>query len=84
MELKLTSGDGSVLILKGNNPVEFILDISLQTGEVEGLAEISDELWEAYKYVTEAECQLNIVKEDIIYSHQNPMNPDENFILQLI
>jgi hypothetical protein len=33
MKLKLTSGDGAVLILKGNNPVEFILDLALQTGE---------------------------------------------------
>jgi len=81
MKLKLTGGDGSELILSGNNPVDFTLDLVNQTGEVENLIEINEALWNAFKYVNEMEYQTNENRSDIIYRHQNPMNPDENFDL---
>ena len=84
MKLKLTSGDGSELILGGNNPVEFGLGLAngLEHNHISELTEISEELYSAYK------CIENMVEdghelEDIIARHQNPMNPDENFDLTI-
>lgn len=83
MKLKLTSGDGAELILSGNNPVDFTLDLVNQTGEVEGLLEISNVLNHSFNYIIRMK-EVGYKLEDIIYRHQNPMNPDENFDLTIL
>lgn len=76
MNIKLTSSDGAELILSANNPIEFALDLARQVGEND-LLEIHEELWEAAQGII----VLRFFKE---YEHFNPMNPDENFKLELI
>lgn len=85
MKLKLTGGDGDELILAGNNPVEFGFDLAnqLEYNDISELIDISEDLWAAYKYVTELHT-IGYNLSDIIYRHQNPMNPGKNFELTIV
>jgi DTW domain-containing protein YfiP len=73
MKLKLTSNDGAETTIEAANKLEFILNLAEDCQDLDYLNDLFDIFMEAF----------NIVSNNGVYKHRNPMNPDENFDLEL-
>lgn len=77
MKIKLTSGDGAELILCATNKIEFALDLARQVGNIEDLMDLHEEFNKGFEFMEAGDWEF-------VYSHNCPMNPDENFTLELV
>jgi hypothetical protein len=73
MKIKLTSSDGAEVVFEAQNAIEFALNMAF--------------IFECVYFAFEMKKELSKAWENLVvsgeYKYCNPMNPDENFDLEL-